>query len=814
MLRAARQARWHGRAMGHGLASWLLAAGLLPAAGAAPPDGAPAAALDIPAGPLVDQLAALAARAGVTIQADGALPQGLQGIAGHGVAGRFSAAQALGRLLAGTGLAAEEVSPGLFVLRRMPSAPGAAALPDPDATVLPEVRVAALRPDGPEGPAPGAAGGPAAHAATRLDVPALEVPQALSTVDRATIGALGATRLDQVLDYVPGVSRQNDFGGTWDNIAIRGFAGHEDTGMSLLRNGMQANRGFNAPRDTANVERFEFLRGPMAALYGFSEPGGTLNSVTRAAPWESVRAAEWTLASHAGRRGVLELGGPLAAAEADEPPRMAWGLIAVAEDRGSFREHVRTRREMLAPAFTWKPEPGTVLRYDGEWLRQRAPLDRGVVAIGGVPGTVPDTLFYGEPGDGDLTMVNQTHQWLLTHDLAPGWQLHAGAMARRGTMRGFTTYGHGYGEALADLDANGWLWRQRRWRDFASTDLSAQWDLRGQFTDGGGRAHALLLGAEVFAFDMDQLLLRNPEGGWRDYGIDVRHPVYRDVLPATTDTLQSTRERQRGQGLYLQDQIALAPRWRLLLGLRHDSFRQTMDNRLVGATQRQSQGAWSPRAGLTWLPRADWAVYASAGASLRPNVGVDANGAPFNPEKGLAREAGVKWQPAGGRLGASLAVFDVVKRNVLVIDPQHTDHSIAAGRVRSRGLEAELSGRIAPAWRVVAGASWLREALPQFPRASGSVLLARDWALADGGEASVGLGLTHVGARTGDAGSPRLPAYTTARLLAHWQAARDWRLSLQVDNLFDRRYYASAYHSVWITPGAPRSASLTLRNTF
>ncbi len=62
---------------------------------------------------------------------------------------------------------------------------------------------------------------------------------------------LGATRLDDVLDQVSGVSRQNSFGGLWDNIAIRGMPGHDNTGMATLFNGFSANRGYNAPRDLA-----------------------------------------------------------------------------------------------------------------------------------------------------------------------------------------------------------------------------------------------------------------------------------------------------------------------------------------------------------------------------------------------------------------------------------------------------------------------------------------------------------------------------------------------------------------------------------
>ncbi|WCM89381.1 TonB-dependent siderophore receptor [Acidovorax sp. NCPPB 3576] len=814
-----------GRMAGLRTRAGCLALCLLAGAAAAQSPAPAPRAVELPPGPLADRLPALAAQTGASVQADAALLRGLQA---PGVAGRFTPAEALARLLAGTGLAAAEEAPGVFVLQpagAMPAAP-APALPGPDAAVLPVVRVTALREAEGADAALGSGNGRGAGAATRTATPALAVPQALSTLLRPTLDALGATRLDDALDYVPGVSRQNDFGGTWDNIALRGFAGHEDTGMSLLRNGMAGNRGYNAPRDTANVERFEFLRGPVAALYGVSEPGGTLNVVTQPAPWEPLRTLEWSLGRWNARRAVLTLGGPLDAAAGTaptpgEPARLAYRLTAVAEDKGSFREHVRTRREMLAPALTWRLAEATTLRYDGEWLRQRAPLDRGVVALGGQVGTVPATHFYGDPGDGDLAMVNQTHQWLLDHALANGWRLHAGLMARRGTMEGFTTYGHGYGEALADLDARGWLWRQRRWRDFASSDRSGQLDLQGQW-EAGGLRHTLLAGMEVFRFRLSQVMQQSPTSTWQADGIDVRRPVYRDERPATQDFL-STDEHQRGVGLYLQDQIELAPQWKALLGLRHDRFRQAVDDRLAGSTRRQSQGALSPRAGLTWLPVPGWAVYASVGASFRPNVGVDVQGAAFAPEKGLAREIGIKWQPPEGRLSASLAFYGIAKRNVLVTDLQHPDHSVAAARVRSRGAEFELAGRPAAGWSVVAGGAWLQRSLPQFPRASGSLLLVREWALDDSSSSSggagghtVGLGggLTHVGERTGDAGSPRLPAYTTTRLLAHWQAGPALRLSLQVDNAFDRRYYASAYNSVWVVPGAPRHVTFTAKHTF
>lgn len=59
--------------------------------------------------------------------------------------------------------------------------------------------------------------------------------------------------------------------------------------------------------------------------------------------------------------------------------------------------------------------------------------------------------------------------------------------------------------------------------------------------------------------------------------------------------------------LYVQeDLVTLSARWKALLGLRHDIFRQEVDERLAGQTDRQrTDREWSPRAGLVFQPN-DW----------------------------------------------------------------------------------------------------------------------------------------------------------------------------------------------------------------
>ena len=193
---------------------------------------------------------------------------------------------------------------------------------------------------------------------TKSELPLRELPQSVRVMTRQAIDDLGATRLDDVLDYVGGVSRQNNFGGLWDNFAIRGLPGNQDAGMPTLLNGFSGNRGFNAPRDMAQVERIEFLKGPAASLYGTSEPGGTLNIVTKAPRWKAAHSVEVSDGAQRLRarwyRTALDTTGPLS-------KEVAYRINAAQESRGSFRDTIDSQRQVFAPALTWRLSPDSTL---------------------------------------------------------------------------------------------------------------------------------------------------------------------------------------------------------------------------------------------------------------------------------------------------------------------------------------------------------------------------------------------------------------------------------------------------------------------
>lgn len=655
---------------------------------------------------------------------------------------------------------------------------------------------------------------------TKTDLPLREVPQAVRVLSRQTLDDLGAVRLDDALDYVGGVSRQNSFGGLWDNIAIRGLAGDINNGMSLLRNGLSGNRGFNAQRDMANVERIEFLKGPASSLYGTSEPGGTLNIVTKKPLWQSAHALEGYVGSFGFRRGTIDSTGPIT-------ENLAYRLNVAVESRDGFRDFVDTDRSLFAPAFTWKINRDTRLDYNGEWLSHKTPLDRGVVAVNNQLGAIPRERFLGEPADGKVTLENQTHQFMLEHDFSTRWTGKLALSYKSGELQGFST------EAQPTLEAdNQTLRRQRRYRDYASEDLTLQGELVGRIS-AGGLEHELTLGAEAYRFQLDQLLLRvNPTAG-APYSVNVFNPVYGQAQPVPGPNTQ-TEEDQRNLAFYAQDVVKLGA-WRVLAGLRHDHYDQELMNLRTRVLTTQSPTATTPRLGLSYLPNSQWTLFGNTGKSFRPNVGASAAGAAFDPESGAALEAGVKWENAARKLGATLAVFDIRKKNVLTNDPLNAGFSITAGEVRSRGFDADLSGQLTRAWRVNASLTYndatvekdntleVGGRLLNVPQVNGSVLLVYEGAAVNG-RYGLGGGITHTGKRLGEARTQvqantgvaafDLPSYTLAKLVAYYSVSPKLRFSLDIDNLFDETYYTQSFQRTWVAPGSPRTITLGVQAKF
>jgi iron complex outermembrane receptor protein len=651
-----------------------------------------------------------------------------------------------------------------------------------------------------------------ATGATKTDTLIKDLPQSVRVITADLLKDVGVTDLAGALDLSSGISRASNFGGLWDSYAMRGFTGDPNFGSDYMVNGFNSSRGYNGLRDGMNTQSVEVLKGPAAALYGRGEPGGTVNITTKKPRFQPQYTVEGTYSSYNTRRGAIDFTGPLS-------ENVAYRLNAAYQKGDSFRDTLYLERTFISPSFVWAIGDSTTVSYEVEAVEQRAPFDRGVVAVNGVLGLIPNSRFLGEPGDGPTVVKSLGHQVFVQHQLAERWSLQGGFSYRDSSLKGTSSQAN---NLLADGRT---LRRQHRFVDFDARDVSGRIELLGKVNIGPIQ-HNLLVGVDAYKFDDNRMMLRRNPSATNPYAIDIYNPVYggvADPMAVSIDTVSS----QTAHGVYAQDQIDLSEQWKMLLGLRHDKAEQEVINRRVNRTSRQEPSASSPRAGLVYQPTTTVSLYATAAKGFRPNEGISLENTAFPAERSKSYEIGAKYD--NGKLSGTLALYKIQKENVLTTNPVDTDFYLAAGEVGSKGLELDVSGEIfrnvklsaSYAYtdaRVTKGDSVIitGSRFPNVPKNSASIVLAPTFALGSG-TASLGAGVNYVGERMGDVGESSdftLPAYTVFRLISSYSPNKKTRISLNVDNLFDKQYYASSYSQVWVAPGAPRTVSLNVRHTF
>lgn len=640
--------------------------------------------------------------------------------------------------------------------------------------------------------------------ATKTDTAIRDIPQAISVVPASVLKDLGSTSVERALDFAGGVSKQNNFGGlTLYEYSVRGF-----TTSEFYQDGFSANRGYPSTPDAANIERIEVLKGPAASLYGRGDPGGTVNIVTK----KPQPAAFTTLQTSAGSRDryrtALDVNTPL-----DDQGDVLSRINLAVEDNNSFRDHVDSKRVFVAPSLSWQLNPDTSLLVESEFVRHGSTFDRGIVAPNNKWSGVSRSTFLGEPNDGNIDNHNNRLQATLEHHLNDAWKLRLASHYKEGKLWGFASENR-------PLNADGHTVNRRyRERDTNWHDSITQLELRGLF-DLGTWQHELLIGSEYENFRKNERVTTIAGG---PYAIDIYNPVYGQLKPNGARSGTDFFEHVESHALNLQDQIVFSEKLRGMIGARFEHFEQTIDDHSRNTTSRQTHDALTQRAGLLYQLTPDTGLFANASTSFKPNNGLDAAGKSFDPEEGVGYEIGIKNELFDERLSSTLAFFHIDKENVLALDPG-TDTSRAMGKARSRGFDLQVTGQVTDAVRVIGAFAWIDAevtkgdaAIPAGSRIlgvakrSGSVLGVYEFQDGRLRGSDIGAAFTYVGDRSGESGSDfELPAYHTVDLLAHYKASDTVTLGLNLNNLFDEKYYERSYSSYWVNPGEPRNFTVSL----
>jgi iron complex outermembrane recepter protein len=643
---------------------------------------------------------------------------------------------------------------------------------------------------------------PNATTATKTDTPTRDIPQSIQVIPQQVIDDQKVLRLQDAVRNVSGVVSDGGFGNVGEEFIIRGF-----TAPSILRDGFRSTSEisastFSSLSETANIERVEVLKGPASVLYGAVEPGGIINIVTKKPLADPLYAGEFSVGSYGSYRPSFDFSGPLTANKA-----FLYRVTGSYENSDSFRQpsDVNFERFFIAPVISWRMSPKTNLDVFLNYLTEESPFDEGLVAIGDEVADIPLDRRLGEPGDfrkfKDLQLG-----YRFEHEFNPNLKV------RNAFRAALTDVSSERFVPFVLFENAGILRREYRETEGNRQSYDIQTDLIGTLKTGPVK-HQLLLGFQYFNTSEAEVIERNRLVD----PINIFDPVYGAIRPETLRLVDDSISNEESLGFYLQDQVSLLENLKLLIGGRFDFVHQESIDNINDSTDSQDDNAFSPRVGLVYQPIQPISLYTSFSRSFRPNTGsVTADNSILEPERGTQYEVGIKAEPGTNKLTLSLAYYDITKKNVALTDPNDPDFSIAAGKVNSHGVEFDLAGEIRPGWKVIASYAYTiatiqdgDEFLPtgndleNVPRNSASLWTSYEIQAGSLKGLGFGLGLFYVDQRPGDNENTfKLPSYLRTDAALFYQR-ENWKLGLNIKNLFDVRYFDSAVVRERINPGEP-----------
>ncbi|WP_213609965.1 TonB-dependent siderophore receptor [Pseudoalteromonas sp.] len=658
--------------------------------------------------------------------------------------------------------------------------------------------------------------------AYRGDIPQKHMPQSIEILDSTVLDQKGITQLQDALDFSASISRKNNSGALWDSFSIRGLSGNENMPSGYLINGFSGGRGFSGPRDVSNIEYIEVLKGPGSALYGRSEPGGTVNIVTKKPQFDQQGELKLSLGSDNFNRVEGDYTNSIGNTTALRV-NGAW------QDSDSYRDDVYTHKKVITPSIYHQINSSTSITYEFEYVDLAQLFDRGIVVLNDNFNTVPSSRYLGNPNDGDTQVYSRGHQVTLNQTINNEWSLVLGANYQSSTLTGFSSDAELSPSRQSLFNDGRTLTRQQRYRDYEVNDTSLKFELSGHI-DTAGITHHLLIGADAYKYDLRTALSRY-RGGNGTYTLDIYQPNYNVARPEV-GLLYENNEQQKAYGIYIQDQMDLTDKFKLLVGLRFDSVDQDILETKSGVLSSSSESQISPRVGLVYELNNAVTLYSSYSEGFLPLSGTDASGDPFGFEYSDSIEVGAKFNYQS--IEGTLALFDATKSNMLVADPVNVGFSAPIGKANSQGVELDLSTYITDTTKFnlsyayidastandIINADWgvpIQKGSPlvNVPKNNLNLTLSHQTAIL-GKELELGASYQYISERLGDAADLtfNLPSYQIVGIFSQLNLTEYTKLNISVNNMFDEEYAQSSYNALWVYPGAPTQFKMSLAYQF
>lgn len=482
-----------------------------------------------------------------------------------------------------------------------------------------------------------------------------EVTSGIAVVDQEELSQGRGEGLDGYLNQTPGVVAQSNDGGSDVKLSIRGFGARSTFGVRdvlVLVDGVPITDADGFTRldqiDLASAERLEVVKGPASALYGNAAFGGVVNVITRRG---SMMGSEVRVRGEAGDLGfskaLVSVGGGSAES------RLAWALHTSRFELADFRDHNDTETRRANGTLEWFPSDSTTVRTLLNMSQMRDEI----------PGRLNRQQFESDPSQ--VRAFFQLFDWRRDDD-----RYRLGSVVEHQMGR--------------DADFEGRLFVLTRELDHPIFQVIDQTGLRflggARYGRNLGETHRLVTGVDLDREDVDNQRFRNVFG---DRG---------ELLLDLDETVETT-------GVYLQDEMDLAPELTLTVGARYDRIAFTEDDLLQDGVDLSDERTFervSPKVGLLWQAHPDVSLYASLATAFQvptkseltatePGVGFNRD---LEPQVAEHAEVGVRGTVARRfRYTASIFQTDVDDEILPRTVVQDTTVFGNVGETRHRGVE-------------------------------------------------------------------------------------------------------------------------------
>jgi iron complex outermembrane receptor protein len=629
----------------------------------------------------------------------------------------------------------------------------------------------------------------------------LDTPASVSVITEKEVRDRDADTLEEVLSYSAGI--HTDFYGTDDRneyFLVRGFQ------ATTYRDGLTLGSMRSVREEPYAFERTEVIRGGNSTLFGTSDPGGTINFVTKQPRFERFGEVYGSVGSPRNAEYGFDAGDVLNA-----EGTLAYRVTGKVQDGERDYDHSRNDSRFLMGGLSWQPSTATTLSVIADYLKRENtpnsggyPLDR----------EYDRDLFFGEPDFNYQNVERASLTGLFEHDFDNGLNLRA-------NLR------------YSDLKS-----------DFGYVYLSDSPARTGTVVDrwyfGGDNTAEELIGNVILQYDrsfdrFDSSTVAGLE--FRDasttsapfFGaytpIDIANPVYSGAPGSLAAPYELRDNDYSTQSLFLQQNLSFDDRFIAIVGLRHDWL--DIEETLNGVNASDDFSETSIRGALTYKINSEISTYASYVESVAPpGIGVE-------PERGEQYELGIKYQPLGTNALFSASVYDLRKNNVTVavVQPDGNITRELVGEQRVRGIDLEGKAEVANNLDVIASYSYMKSEVLRSDPIRGIDVEGNEFSEVPNhmaslwvnytlpgtetrGDMTFGLGARYIGSyyfaisnATGKADSS-----VTLDAAFSYQVQDNTSLAVNVSNLLDDQHVVGRGTADYYNPG--REISATLRHRF